>query len=130
MEEDYVSLETAKLLKEKGFNVPICTYYFTVNNNELNFAFESNWNNTWEHAYSAPTLWDAMKWLRNYHHLHIIPEISDPSQLNPKYYVVIWDTTPKRKSYILDLFDSYEEACEEGIKYCLENLINNEQNIE
>jgi len=56
--EDYVSFETAKLLKEKGFDKKCFTVY---NNN---------------HEYRSS-----------------------------------------------DYFDSYEEACEAGIKYYLENLI-------
>ena len=121
--EDYVSFEVAKLLKEKGFKGQGEHFY---EDNKI-----TNYINYWPRitpkqryeAIEAPTLQMAMKWLREVHHLHIIPEISDVSRLNPQYYVVIWLTTSKRESYILELFDSYEEACEEAIKYCLENLI-------
>ena len=132
MKEDYVSFEVAKLLKEKGFDADAeHDMWYVVEN----FSTGCHWNSctykvgdiTREYnekcCITMPTLQMAMKWLRETHHLHIIPEISDVSQLNPQYYVVIWLTTPKRESYILELFDSYEEAVEEGIKYCLEDLI-------
>ena len=132
MKEDYVSFEVAKLLKEKGFNADTeHDMWYVVEK----FSTGCHWNSctykvgdiTREYdekcCITMPTLQMAMKWLREVHHLHIIPEISDVSRLNPQYYVVIWLTTPKRESYMLELFDSYEEAVEEGIKYCLENLI-------
>ena len=132
MKEDYVSFEVAKLLKEKGFDADTeHDMWYVVEK----FSTGCHWNSctykvgdiTREYdekcCITMPTLQMAMKWLREVHHLHIIPEISDVSRLNPQYYVVVWLTTPKRESYILELFDSYEEAVEEGIKYCLENLI-------
>ena len=132
MKEDYVSFEVAKLLKEKGFDVETeHELWYVVEK----FSTGCHWNSCTykvgditreydeKYCIAMPTLQMAMKWLREVHHLHIIPEISDVSRLNPQYYVVIWITTPKRESYMLELFDSYEEAVEEGIKYCLENLI-------
>lgn len=132
MKEDYVSFEVAKLLKEKGFDADTeHDMWYVVEK----FSTGCHWNSCTykvgditreydeKYCITMPTLQMAMKWLREVHHLHIIPEISDVSRLNPQYYVVVWLTTPKRESYILELFDSYEEAVEEGIKYCLENLI-------
>lgn len=66
-------------------------------------------------------MYTAMKWLREIYGIDIVIEISDPSVNDRKYYCIIWDKN--NDSYILDLFDSYEDAVEEAIKYCLENLI-------
>lgn len=136
--EDYVSFEVAKLLKEKGFDGKCHSHYYSCHYPDGSIQYHKyessvKGDKCWYDVYSlktlpvdhylAPTLQIAMKWLREVHHLHIIPEISDVSRLNPQYYVVIWLTTSKRESYILELFDSYEEACEAAIKYCLENLI-------
>ena len=63
----------------------------------------------------------ARKWLRKIYGIDIIIEISDPSVKDRKYYCVIWDGN--NNSYILDLFNSYEEAFEVSLKYCLENLV-------
>lgn len=121
--EDYVSFEISKLLKEKGFDEP-CLMCYSYDKKLGNYGQYNSYKNSEVFSLTAPTLQMAMKWLREVHHLHIITEISDPSQVNPKYYIiVIWTTGLKRESHILELFDSYEEAVEEGIKYCLENLI-------
>lgn len=63
----------------------------------------------------------VMKRLREIYRIDIVIEISDPSANDRKYYCVIYDKN--NDSYILDLFDSYEDAVEEAIKYCLKNLI-------
>lgn len=68
-----------------------------------------------------PTLQMAMKWLREIHGIDIIIEITDLVCKNRKYYCMIYDRD--NNSYILDLFNSYEQACDAAIKYCLENLI-------
>ena len=118
--EDYVSFETAKLLKEKGFDGKCSCYYFF--NNEAQFE-ESlthwNWNDGYTFRYSAPTLQMATKWLREIHDLPCNIILSDnkwePCVLELKRYGI-------PKNY-LSPRDTYEEACEAAIKYCLENLI-------
>lgn len=66
-------------------------------------------------------MYTAMKLLREIYGIDIVIEISDPSVNDRKYYCIIWNKN--NDSYILDLFNSYEDAVEEAIKYCLENLI-------
>ena len=126
--EDYVSFETAKLLKEKGFDGECRCYYFS--NDEVQFE-ESltrwNWNNGYTFRYSAPTLQMAMKWLREVYNYDI--SICLDSYVEPydnEYYIVIRrrkdrfeEISPCEQVY----FKTYEEACEAAIKYCLENLI-------
>ena len=116
VKEDYVSFEVAKLLKEKGFD-EYCGYYDL----KCEYYDYRTYNHKGDDYISAPTHQMAMKWLRKIYGIDIVIDISDPSVKDRKYYCVIWDGN--NKSYILDLFNSYEEACEEAIKYCLENLI-------
>lgn len=119
--EDYVSFPISKLLKEKGYKGSFNDYYNNagcVVDKPNTLLKEPKYQ-----YYERVSFYMAMKWLREDHHIHILPQISDPSQVNPKYYIVIWTTGTKRESYILELFNSYEEAVEEGIKYCLEDLI-------
>ena len=124
--EDFVSLEVAKLLKEKGFSEPVhYEYHYTISVPQFhkkahNFNGEeyANCETEW---FSALTIQMAMKWLREVHGIDIIIEIFDPSVKDRKYYCMIWDKN--NNSYILDLFNSYEETCESAIKYCIENLI-------
>ena len=125
--EAYVSFETAKLLKEKGFDENTLMVYMSYGDlckcNRYDSIRNSNYNDITKNYFecTAPTHQMAMKWLREIYRIDIVIEISDPSVNNRKYYCVIWDKN--NDSYILDLFDSYEDAVEAAIKYCLENLI-------
>lgn len=119
--EDYCSFEVSKLLKKKGFNERgLCVYAVE----EERFYTFGDWVENsclLPHLISAPTHQTAMKWLREVYGIDIAIEISDPLVKNRKYYCVVWDKN--NDSYILDLFDSYEECVEAALKYTLENLI-------
>ena len=119
--EDYVSFKVAKLLKEKGFDERTIYHYITGDTLQHNIAYNQYKNSEMENAYSAPTHQMARRWLRETHRIDIIIEISHPSDNDRKYYCMIWDGN--NNSYILDLFNSYEEAVEAALEYCLENLI-------
>ena len=119
--EDYVNFETAKLLKEKGFDELTPLSY------SLPYGYESritcrNSNDT--DFVSRITLQMAMKWLREAHGLDM--DISIEYIPKKTYYYSILKKTAIRDIDCLHSktnFKSYEEACEAGIKYCLENLI-------
>jgi len=124
--EDYVSFETAKLLKEKGFDESIKTCY------HKNKFWEYSCNKTYngdifkfeENEYSAPTLQMAMKWLREEKGITIVPIVSSILD-NEKF---LWDVeiivAKTNKTYYQGwVYEQYEEAVEAAIKYCLTNLI-------
>ena len=119
--EDYVSFETAKLLKEKEFNWEVHRSYL-VNDNVF-IPGDVNDVPLRKDAIRIPTLQMAMKWLREEHTLvPIILAGGDRywfriDKVNEDYW--------KNTIYLEDenLFPTYEEACEASIKYCLENLI-------
>lgn len=137
--EDYVSFETAKLLKEKGFNEYCRTYY---TNSRIGFHDIYNSPQLIDNkslfemglGLSAPTLQMAMKWLRIKHNIHIEILMTNHSMSErfdiPKYYwVAVGAKTSKwiteSTLYSAKQFDTNEEACEAAIKHCLENLIGN-----
>lgn len=60
--EDYVSLEVAKLLKEKGFNEPVLSQYSKCGS-VWNCYEPENFNES-TGCFSRPTLYEAQKWLR------------------------------------------------------------------
>ena len=147
--EDYVSFETAELLKEKGFNCE-CTHCFALDTNEIQNIYDDvipgyallhpqDWNHITEEELcqiglsgwtnlSAPTLWAAMKWLREVHNLHISISVGLDSDTEQHYFFAPFVHRFKKSGvdYITpfsDDFDTAEEAAEAGIKYCLENLI-------
>ena len=114
--EDYVSYETAKLLKEKGFDV-------------LTYACFSNDGKETYYGYRAvgddimrPTLQIAVKWLREKCIFITLNIISFNLNDSPVWSFDIWHNNNHEYRFS-DYFDSYEEACESAIKYCLENLI-------
>ena len=130
--EDHVSFETAKLLKEKGFDVPItsvwidhfklvgCSASISIYPNEKNL---NGTTGSLKDIYtSAPTLQMTMKWLREVHKLHIDVDPSE-GDWNPTVLELEDWTCAVKFGDNIPIQDSYEEACEAAIKYCLENLI-------
>lgn len=116
--EDYVSLKVAKLLKEKGFN------------ERTNMPHIDDYQRL---VCYIPTLQMAMKWLRKVHNQIIVPGIRlyDGTSGTINCYIVgIW-YIPKNNGGAFcytsptpyEGYPSFEEACEAGIRYCLENLI-------
>lgn len=123
IDEDYVDFETAKLLKEKGFDGVCRTAYETITNaHEVEQCSHFSWGKL--NQVKRPNLQMALKWLREVHNIHIA-------------VIVAYHHIPRRyEAHIMKLeniddfilnpqvdFASYEEACEAGIRYCLENLI-------
>lgn len=135
--EDYVSFEIAKLLKEKGFNERCVCYYDTESLNKfghpvfdsIDMPLSNSDLEQSEHNYvchSAPTLQMAMKWLREVHHcvICITPLTFYCGEVVSKWGYCIWaDDNTEVDEESSPRLESYEEACEAAIKYCLENLI-------
>lgn len=62
-EKFYVSLEVARLLKEKGYNEK-CISYYQDNCREIYYSFCGERNSDWEErCVSAPTKAEAIDWL-------------------------------------------------------------------
>ena len=120
--EQYVSLETSQLLKEKGFDWEVHRSYL-VNDNVF-IPGDINDVPLRKDAIRIPTLQMAMKWLREVHGIDISIDIrfwTDDEGVDVKS----WRYTVYRTDEIEDFgqSDIYEEAAEAAIKYCLENLI-------
>lgn len=145
--EDYVSFEVAKLLRDKGFDAG-CRYYY-IQTGEM-FEIDTRFHTVLttqellnlqivgekEERCVAPTLQMAMKWLREVHNIHTEiclyktneDDIETKKSKKAPYYIFgVWDTVTGNivdKRLTNDFIgDTYEEACEAAIKYCLENLI-------
>ena len=133
--EDYVSFETAKLLKEKGFDEygfngyikykyvkEFDTYLQTSEYVDYNFK---------KYYYPCPTLQMAMKWLREVHNIFIgisvCERYENKTDLEPivMFFFELLNLKEKQiiNGYSQEYVHTYEEACEAAIKYCLENLI-------
>lgn len=142
MEDEIVSFETAMLLKEKGFNEP-CSYYyednelyklayyhgdgagFVCNNSPINDRLLCE-----EMQCTAPTQSLAQKWLRE---IHNITFNANPHSNDGKIVYVVTIKVISSNKYIdfnvmMDtsnkaiMFDTYEDAIEAGLEYCLKTI--------
>jgi len=130
--EDYVSFETAKLLKERGFDkYPIFPCY-KEDDSKLFIDIPTTLDTINYHFIPAPTLQMAMKWLRAVHKLGVFPttfyrEMGGKVKHDYGSTIVRLDTFEVigNKNFEDYTFaaDTYEETAEKTIKYCLENLI-------
>jgi hypothetical protein len=136
--ENYVSLEIAKLLKEKGFECAkesiTAMYDETGRFCSLSSSSEEyyDYDDFDDKDFIAPTFQMVMKWFREFGlHLQVDIEVDyDEDERGTKWYhqpawcwVVFRIDERKQLSDDGDLYATYEKACETGIKYCLENLI-------
>ena len=146
--EDYVSFETAKLLKEKEFNADVnCTHVYVYGRVVSKDYFRDI--NELEEYIQAPTLQVAMKWLREVHNILLVVDYEYECDTTPYYFKIYrlgengkpervtikgvsYDKDNNATEHIVGYRDwersygdysTYEEACEESIKYCLKNLI-------
>lgn len=125
--EDYCSYEVSKLLKEKGFDEEVLAVYiydklFVKGENEIV-------NTANVPIIPAPTHQMVMKWLREEKHYYI-QIMLDSWALggHTGYYVVIQRIDNDFEIMLQDALDevfynSYEDAVEATLKYCLENLL-------
>ena len=142
MEDEIVSFETAMLLKDKGFNEP-CSYYyeddelyklayyhgdgtgFVCNNSSISDRLLCE-----EMQCTAPTQSLAQIWLRE---IHNVTFNANPHSNNGEivYIITIKNISNKKCidfNVMMDarnkatMFDTYEDAIEEGLKYCLKSI--------
>ena len=119
IEEQFVSFETAKLLKEAGFDVP-CFNQYTDRGTVWHCDCPENFNIS-QCATSRPTQALAARWLREVHKIHVFAKRIYEYALD-KFswgYYIQSSNYEYCKSFEVG-FDSYEEAMEAGLKHGLE----------
>ncbi len=129
--EDYVSFDTAKLLKEKGFVVPYDSFRGVFINGEFlrRNPGQGYYYNIGDEIIEVCSIQMAMKWLREVHKIHISVEMGFDVDNNQYYFFApsVCRFSSKSGEYKNPFgemeFNTYEEAAEATIKYCLENLI-------
>lgn len=125
--EQYVSFETAKMLKEVGFREPCISHY--SNSGEVwQSSFPVDYNDDKScRACSRPTQALAARWLREVHKIHVYAIQTNLPYTEPQ-------TTKWEWGYVIDNIDdpnsnvatcemyfaSYEAAFEAGIAKCFE----------
>lgn len=128
IQEDYVSFEVAKLLREKGFDEECIGAYSETNHTITKFEPNVKNSEVGPLMYSAPTHQMAVAWLRKEKNIliYVYPVIDLPVKNNYTFYWR-WDGKKKRHDapHIGDKhnYESPEQATEAALKYSLENLI-------
>jgi hypothetical protein len=118
LHEDYCSFELSKLLKEKGFDGLVYTYYPKGVKDKYNISALADDHNKHGET-SRPTLQMAMKWLREKDIDIIIMPLFKIKEGRIYCYEIHSDNTDVR----VGQFETYKEAVEAAIKYSLENMI-------
>lgn len=120
--EQYVSFETAKLLKDKGFDKK-CVYRYIGEpdyGSKPPFVHFPKGNGS-QYIYPAPTQALAMRWLREVHNLHIDIDVSEgdwnPCVIELENWSVVSEYDTENTQ------DTYENAVEYALKYCLTKLL-------
>ena len=140
MKEEFVTLETAKLLKAAGFKEDVSSFYELVYKGgsgpeyEIDESYDAQNYNTDVYSISAPTQSIAQKWLRETKNLHVLStpkvvesynKIGEVVKTEVEFYY--WDIyvvgSNKHKHIIQNCFtnqfNTYEEALEAGLQEAL-----------
>lgn len=135
--EDYCSFEISKLLKEKGFDGRMHTFY-TDDGTEIESSYVVSGNFI---TIYRPTHQMALKWLREVHKIIVEINMEDyitevDGKLTITYSYTIWhfnrhlndigETDIRYTDEAIwdkDSHNSYEEAVEASLLYVLKNLI-------
>ena len=127
IEENYISFDTAKLLKEAGFDLSCRGVYVTDRTGYYEFREYDNkqttddlcWNTEdgFQFEYLAPTQALAARWLREVHHYAICVWFSKDHE---KWFYAHGDMDNMAFDTDYNIsefkFDSYEEAFEAGLQ--------------
>lgn len=126
IQEDYVSFEVAKLLKERGFD-ELCLFKYLEGTRVKAGQAIDEWQNSELNydEFSAPTHQMAMKWLREVYSLCVVidPVVKDGDGSAGCLWA--YDISKYTEPiHISDcIFELYTQAVEAALKYCLKNLI-------
>ena len=126
LQEQYVNFDTARLLKEKGFNEPcLCYAYSDDMRNYFSKPRSIDDANKDASYILLPTQQLAMRWLRTCHcvlfSFNLVLGDCEKGYFQIGVYVKTDIDTYTWKSWIYG--DTYEDVYEKAIVYSLENLV-------
>ena len=139
---DFCDYDTCVALKELGYNRGAYAYYFPNHKEDLIFNTHQmrgcsinemlKGYNTYPkdvmgcEFIDAPTMWEAQKWLREEKDIDVLIKLECKDVYSSlKHYSVYLSyigSFIRRFQYLLDEFNSYEEALFEGIKIAVKIL--------
>lgn len=114
IEESYVSRDTARMLKEAGFDEVCRSAYYATGNS----AVMHERNSMLSPGYvSRPTQALAARWLREVHNTHVGSDMAYSKLMEGKWVYLIRFTDRIENPYkCVGWFNSYEEALEAGLQ--------------
>ena len=118
IQESFVTFDTAKILKEIGFDIPVNTSYSEDRNPEYDL-FPDNFNK-FQDKFSRPTQALAARWLREVHHIDVVVDVVNETEYCCDIY-----QNKQRKSIAESISPSFEQVLEDGLKYGLELIKSN-----
>lgn len=110
MQETIITFETAKLSKEKGFDLIVRNAYHYNGSN----CIEITTKNSENIGISAPSQSLLQKWLRDVHNIEIAVQWFDNC-----YIKAVAKKPFKANTYRVEGIDTYEEALELGLQEAL-----------
>lgn len=118
--EDYVDLEVAKTLREKGYN-ECSAYAYNLETNEL--VLKYMYNARLESPYiSAPTIYEVQDWLRKKFYTNVLVDVIYDMG-NDYYGYIIKDYINWFESKASEYtYSSYKEALHNGLKNALKSI--------
>ena len=130
IEESYVSFDTARMLKEAGFEANLKTRYVEEEKDEWAFCESGTKRsdyNYFDDTIACPTQALAARWLREVHDTFV--KMERVGSFDGKEFRFYWSyslisvSTACLKSISGGRYDGYEEALEAGIVQVLERII-------
>ena len=121
MEEQLISFNTAKLAKEKGFDIPCENFYVEYIDDDVDlFNYEEQrgsgyaelYRNNTEFKFSAPTQSLLQKWLREVHNIHIQITTDDGLEFGMCLNII---DNPDESGYWIYFIKTYEKTLEVGL---------------
>lgn len=121
MNEDFVSFNLAKKLKEKGYTLDTAHHYDDNGGVVISLVeFDERC------VYPCPEIHQVLKWLREVHNIFIVIEPYMYDYINEKissYVTSLWQGDNYYENITSKDYPTYEEAALEGITWALDNLI-------
>lgn len=118
--EDYVGFEQATALKKLGFDWKCYTFYHQDNWCGLSHSGMCENHNMFKMCFSAPTLAQAQKWLREEKKITILIDIL--SNKKKQFYWKLYDNNLHFNGASNANYNSYEQALSAGIDKAIELL--------
>ena len=119
MKDEFITFETAKLAKEKGFD-EYCKYHFDQEGARFNNNMNPTKNSEWNNCMTQPTQSLLQRWLREVHNIYIFISSTRISDNKRNYEYDVQQDKDLQPVFYKDKILTYEQALEESLLKALE----------